>query len=930
MRSERQLADAAPSLAGFVGRADAMQEVAALLEDVALVTLTGPPGIGKSSLALHVACELAAGYPDGAWLVELAPVTGPAAVAGAVASVLGVQESPGQKLADTLVARLSRRRLLLVLDNCEHLLPACAELADALLRGCPEVKILATSRQPLGIDGEVTWRVPSLSFPDRADDLPPDELMSYEAVRLFVERARDAQPEFALNAYVARDVAEICRRLDGSPLAIELAAARVKSLTTAEIARRLDDRFSLLTMAGGHSPSRHQTLCAAIDWSHELLSAPERALLRRLSVFLGGFSREAVSAVCADGEVDGRGIFELLGRLVDKSLVAADGGPPPPLRHRLLETIRAYAGERLEEAGEAHELRQAHASYFVALAERAEPELTGPCQERWLEQLDADRENLRSALEWLLSSGQSELALRLAAALVLYWRVRCHFGEGRELLESALAAGDGSSGAIWAKALWGAGFLALMSGDTDAAVGRLEQSLARFRALGDAGGCARALLLLGNLGYCRLEPDALSLLEESAALAREVDDWWCLSHAVAVAGLVYGRRNDLPAARRLFEECLEVARRTGDKQGLRLGLVGLGSIAVRQGDYGEAEPLLEDAVAVAGELGEEYIRATALQYLGQLATGRGDYGRACELLEEAVAMLRELGPPDAHADALVFLAELAHARGDRGTARRQFEDALALARGVGVTSTSCLLGLAELSAADGDAGAASRLFVEALDRARAGSDRLGAARSLHGLGQLARAKGDRQRAATLHNEALDLQRQVAGGPAIAASLEALSGLAGEAGRYEHGARLLGAAQALRDRNGYARTTTERSRHDADLALVQHALTDEQLKATLSEGAGLSVHDAVAQASRAVGRGARPESGWPSLTEAERRVALLVGQGLTNREIAERLFVSTGTVKTHLSRAFLKLDVAGRTELAREVWRRAEQPDGGEQ
>ncbi|HWC26688.1 MAG TPA: tetratricopeptide repeat protein, partial [Solirubrobacteraceae bacterium] len=763
-------------------------EVAALLDKTALVTLTGPPGIGKSSLVLRVAYDVAPGYSGGAWLVELAPVTDSAAVASAVASVLCIQEAAGHRIVDTLVTRLSRRRLLLVLDNCEHLLHACAELADALLRGCPGVKILTTSRQPLGVDGEITWQVPPLSFPEHDQDVLPEDLMDYEAVRLFVERARDVQPEFTLNPYVARDVAEICRRLDGTPLAIELAAARLESLTTAEIARRLDDRFAVLTMAGTRSPSRHETLRAAIDWSYELLSAPERALLRRLSVFLGGFSQQAVAGICADGETEAQPILELIHQLAHKSLVTTDGEQPTRVRLRLLETIRAYAAERLDEAREARNVRQSHARFFLALAERAEPELTGPDQERWLEQLDVDRQNLRSALEWLLSSGQSELALRLAAALVLYWRVRCHFTQGRGMLEAALAAGDGASAPIRAKALWGAGFLALMSGDADAANVRLEESLARFRQLGDAAGCARALLLLGNSSYARLEPDALSLLEESAALATEADDPWCLSHAVAIAGLEHGRRNDLPAARRMFEECLQVARRAGDKQGVRLGLVGLGSIAVKQGHLREGETLLDDAMAIAAELGDDYIRATALQYLGQLATVRGEYDRADELLRGAMTMLREIGPADAAGDAFVYFAELANARGDRQTARRRFEDALALARGVGATSTTSLQGLAELSAADGDSAKAFRLFREALERARSGGDRLGAARSLHGLGQLARAEGDVQRAAALHNEALDLRRRVGAAPATTASLEAVAALAAEAGRHVHAAR----------------------------------------------------------------------------------------------------------------------------------------------
>lgn len=898
-----------------------------MIDAARLITLTGAPGIGKSRLALELARQLASDYPD-AYLVELVPVRDPALLPGALASALSLQEVPGTSLMDAAVAKLRDRRPLLVLDNCEHLLAACAKLVDALLGDCPQLRVLATSREPLTIAAERVWRVPELSFPDPSDQPLPELLKGYEAVRLFVERASAMQPGFALNSYVAPAVAEICRRLDGIPLAIELAAARVETHTPGEIARRLDDRFGLLTQGSHSALSRHHTLQAALELSHDLLSTRERALLRRLSVFAGSFDLEAAEAVGAGGEVEAGDVRDLLAGLMAKSLLVADTGSPQA-RHRLLETIRAYAADRLEEAGETAALREVHARFYLDLAEQAEPQLTGPTQERWLERLDFERPNLRSALDWSLGHGRSEWALRLCGALVLFWRVRCHFSEGRELLDAVVAASDGTRPEFRAKAVWGAGFLALMTGDADSAVSRLEESLAGFRDLGDTGGCARALMLLGNCSYSRCRPDALSQLEESAALAREADDPWCLSHALAVAGLDHGRRNDLPAARGLFEESLEVARRGEDKQGLRLGLLGLGSIAVRQGNYDEAEPLLEEAVAVASELGEDYIKATALQYLGQLGTGRGDYDKARKVLDDALALLRELGPPDAPSDTLVFRAELAYAEGDRPGARRRFEEAQALAREIGVVSLSSVQGLGELAAAEGDRAAACRLFGEALELARGSGNRLAAARALHGLGRLARAEGDTPRAAALHTEALALQRVVGSAPGITASLEALGGLAAEAGCYEHAARLLGAATALREQNGYAPSPLERSIYEADLALVQRGLSPEQLEADLAKGAGLSLEQAIDHASSGLGRRGRPATGWASLTQAERRAALLVGEGLTNREIAERLFVSPGTVKTHLSSVFSKLGLAGRRELAREVWRREEQP-GGEQ
>lgn len=600
------------------------------------VTLTGPPGIGKTWLAL----QLAERARDGSTVADLARVADPAQVPGALASALSVGEAPGRSLTDAIVARLRHRRLLMVLDNCEHVTAACAELVADLLSGCPLVRVLATSREPLSLAGELVWQVQPLSLPaDSASDL--DELLESEAVRLFVERAAAVEPEFALNAYVGPAVGEICRRLDGMPLAIELAAARVELLTPPEIARRLDDRFNLLTTGSSSCLPRHQTLEAALACSYQLLSSSERALLRRLSVFAGDFDAPAAEAVCGD-ELSPSLVLELLSQLVAKSLVADTTNG----RYRLLETIRAYAAERLEEAGEAGFVREAHARFYLALAEEAEPELTGSDQERWFDRLEMERSNLCAAVEWSAGHGRGEWALRLAGALVIFWRVCCHFSEGRHLLEAAFAAGDTASPRLQAKGRWGAGFMALMAGESDGAIPLLEDSLARFRALGDLQGSARALLLLGKSKQESEDPSALALLEESAALAREAADAWCLAVALASAGYELICRQRLSAARPLLEECLEVARRAPDKQSLRHGLLGLGVLSYYEGDLRSAETLLERAVALAEELGEDYGKGMALQYLAGVALRMGDYARAKEMLERAHPLIRASQPRD--------------------------------------------------------------------------------------------------------------------------------------------------------------------------------------------------------------------------------------------------------------------------------------------
>jgi len=883
-----------------------------------LVTLTGVAGIGKTRLALELAAERGVGDTH---VVELAPVARPTQVARAVASALSVDEVPGQSLTATVVARLRNRRSLVVLDNCEHLLGASAKLVDALLAGCPELRVLVTSREPLGLAMERVWQVPPLSVPDAVGDLPLDVLEGYSGVRLFVERAAAVEPGFALNPFVASAVAEICRRLDGIPLAIELAAARVPSLAPDEIVQRLDDRFGLLTAGGAGLPARHQTLAAALDWSHELLSEPEQTLLRRLSPFIGGFDGEAVEAVCAGEGIQSAEIPGLLARLVAKSLVAQTVHGTCS-RFRLLETIRAYGRERLEEAGETSALRSRHARYYVALAERAEPALTGANQGHWLERLETEHANLRAAYAWSLGHGEHVQALRLVCALVLFWRRRCHFTEGREWLDAASAVSGEAPVALRSKALWGAGFMTLMTGDVNGALPAIEASLSGFQQIGDRHGQARALLLLGGCAQYTDHERALSLLDQSTALAREVDDPWCLVHALSVAGTLR-RRTDLSSAQTLLEECLTVARNAGDSQGIGYGLLGLGAVAVCEGDYRRAKPLLEEAVAITAALGEHYCEALTLGHLAELAFGMGDYDHAKALLDQASALIQEIGQPFAWIDVLSARGVVAHAQGDRHGARELFDDAVARLHAVHGQNYVVLQGMARLAVDDGRSDQARRLFEAALDLTRGRGEKGGTAQALQGLAEVARVEGKAELAAGLHSEALELWHEMGCIPGVVGSLEAMAGLHVHAGRYEHAAWLLGAAKASRIRNGYARVPWEAGRYEFDLAAVRAAIGERQFDAACTAAAALSIEEAVAEELTVAERLRRLITGWSSLTATERQVADLVAEGMTNREIAERLYISRGTAKRQLAQIFRKLELTGRIELAQEVWRHRE-------
>jgi predicted ATPase/DNA-binding SARP family transcriptional activator len=466
-------------LTSFVGRQREMAEVRQLLAASRLVTLTGAGGSGKTRLAVAVANELLPEYPDGMWLVELAPLADPTLVPKAVAAALGVREEPGRDLLTTLVDYLRHRELLLLLDNCEHLVGACASLVQSLLRACPYLRILATSREGLRIGGEATWLVPSLSVPDTGILPPVRDLVEYEAVRLFVDRVRSHRPRFELTEENARSVAEICQRLDGIPLAIELAAARARAMTVEQIATRLDNSLRLLTGGDRTATPRQQTLKGTLEWSYDLLSRSERELFCRLSVIVGGFTLEVAEALMSakQEEMAAEDVLQLLSQLVDKSLVVAEESGGGSLRYTMLEPVRQYGQQQLEESGKAERVRQRHAEHYLALAEEAEPELRGARQVSWLKRLEKEQDNLRAAMSWLLRNGELEKAARLGWALWFFWWIHGHFAEGRRWMEVALVKGAAMPASSRAKALLAASIMADGQADRRSAELLLEESL---------------------------------------------------------------------------------------------------------------------------------------------------------------------------------------------------------------------------------------------------------------------------------------------------------------------------------------------------------------------------------------------------------------------------------------------------------------------
>ena len=620
------------SLTSFIGRKKELVEVHQLLTQARLLTLTAVGGCGKTRLARQVAAELAANraFEGGVWFVELAALNDPALVPQEVAQTLGVHELFEQSAIASLIDHLADRQLLLVLDNCEHLLAGCAQLAEKLLLASSQLKILATSRESLGVPGETTFLVPSLSLPDSASSALGSDLGEYDAPALFIERAQSVLPTFAPTEQNTPAIFQVCRQLDGIPLAIELAAARVNVLTVEQIASRLDDRFNLLTASNRTAVlPRHQTLRAAIDWSYDLLTEKERALLRRLAVFAGGFTLDAAEAICASNDMLQSEILDGLARLVSKSLVVAEILEQREARYHLLETIRQYALNLLQESGEEYQSRDRHLHSYLKLAEKSKTQWRGPRQKEVFDQLETEHDNLRAALEWSkLHPDLAEAGLRFGSALWRFWEIQGHLREGRQFLTDLLALPAAQSHTIArAKALYGAGYLAMMQGT--------EKNFIASEGL----------------------------MNESLRIAHELGEPQLIANGIYGFGILARYRGDNERAVEQLEESLTLFRQLGDHVGTYISLYNLAEVATARGDYEQAQKLHEESLVLKREQGDEWSIANSLMSLAILARLQGNYPQAIHLIQEGLALFQKIGDRTNIAFSLLEFSAIAANRG---------------------------------------------------------------------------------------------------------------------------------------------------------------------------------------------------------------------------------------------------------------------------
>jgi predicted ATPase/class 3 adenylate cyclase/DNA-binding CsgD family transcriptional regulator len=888
-----------PTLTRFVGRADQIGDVQKFLADNRLLTLAGVGGVGKTRLAVQIATQLAPDFGGGVWFVDLAPVTDPAVVPVAALRAFGISDQPGRSAMDTLVRFVGSRNVLLVLDNCEHLIDACAALTGALLGACPQLTILATSREPIGTPGELTWRVPSLSLRD-------------EAVELFIDRARLARPDFSVTADDVTTVSEICDRMDGLPLGIELAAAAVRVMSPTEILDGLRNRFRLLTDAARIPLRRKQTLGASVDWSHALLSEPERVVFRRLAVFSGGFDLRAARVIT--GGVGGDGvpqhqIFDELTLLVDKSLVVAEVAESRT-RFRLLDTVRHYAMERLLESGEADAVRALHRDHYARMAALLDSPDHGEHQRR-TERVELEIDNLRAAFAWCRENEEIERALELTSALQPLWLTRGRIQEGLAWFDAVLTEQVTDISAV----VRGRAFADKATLDASRSIhdnlDQAQQAVAIAREMKDRALLARALTACGAISSYSADA-ARPYLAEAIGIARELGDQWRLTAILTWQAYGAFYAGDPTAAHEASQEGRDLAEAIGDQFHARSCTWTLGLAQMMKGDLLQAIMQFRAVADDADAAHDVLFRWGSRLALSNALAFRGETDGARAAANASLAASSDLWAYN-EGFSYAVLATAAVAAGDVAAAADASEAAQERLSVQGELAGANTNPMAEVALARGDLITAGRWAEQEVSA----STGWHLARALTTRARIAIAKGEPEQAERDAHKALACAAEHEALLAVPDILECLGQLALDSGVHRDAARLFGAANEFRQQIGVVRFRVYDADYDRAVAALLDTLGNKTFDEAWTEGAGLSLDEAIAYVRRGRGERKRPASGWAALTPTERDVVRLVADRLANNEIAARLFVSRRTVQTHLTHAYAKLGVTSRVQLAHE-------------
>jgi predicted ATPase/class 3 adenylate cyclase/DNA-binding CsgD family transcriptional regulator len=924
LRSAEPKTDNLPvPLSSFIGRSAELEQVRELIRNERLVTLTGAGGCGKTRLAIEAIRSIADSFSDGVWFCDLGPLADPTVVAQSLRTTIGLPDSATGDDIGIVVAHLRAASALVVLDNCEHLIDASAEVVQSLLAGCPALHVVTTSREPLGIDGENAWRVPSLDTPaaEAASDL--DQVATFDAIRLFVDRAAKARPNFVLDAANASAIVEVCRRLDGIPLAIELAAARVRVLSVRQIVDGLNDRFRLLGRSARTTLERQQTLFASVGWSHDLLTDAQRAALRRASVFAGGFTLEAAEHVLATDGIEGAEVLELVSQLVDRSLLVADERTSG-VRYRMLETIRQFARDRLVDSAEAMDVADRHLDFFTAWAEEVFANFDPGAVDlvALTARIVEDYDNIRAACEWAIDHERYEEGLRLASALERFWNQHATAREGAQWLEVFLERTHEAPPHIRLRGLVAISSAKEYFNDLEAALEAAREALPLARACGDDELRLRLLLRLGVTTGLLDPPEGSRYLDEAVDLARATSDDAALAEVLYSFSQVYmfDKRTLAPA-----REAVQIAAPIGDAVAVRPRFV-LGLALWVAGEVDAAEAELTGLKDMFETLGDGWLAAASEAVLGGIASARGDAAEGRILLESGFARCDAMGRDDGKGFVGIWCAQLAIAEGRLDDAQFYADSILPFfgelpgPLGAGCTAAAhATIGV--IRCAQGDAAGARGSIAIAL--ATAPRDFIGIF-VVPALGSCARVLRVLGETSAAESAALDGLRMAAelGILAVAPNvIDVVAALRADIGADADAARLFAAAESARERMGIVRPHDPIFDTDAEIAALRERLGPQTFDEAWSSGRKLTLEEALEFGLRGRGPRQRPQAGWDALTPTELKVVALVAEGLSNPQIAERLFISRRTVSTHLSHVFLKVGVSSRVELATEATKR---------